>query len=254
MLRVLYADTRKLVFQSGLRECLLAIVGYLIAFFLIMQLAAHFMGAEIYVYEIHESYSSFAIILVTACTLMTTISDFTDGCIRNKLISGAGRTAVFLAAEISAVIQALVLSVTACVVSILLSLPLSQGPVVLTAADIAELWLVDTMACVAIAVFSAALIMVLGGKKSAFMTGICIAIVLKIVSMEVLDKLFPAQGECSLSGTKLALYSFYDRYVPYAYLGAPPHYEMWVYLAGTLGLILISLLAGIVIFNRKEIQ
>ena len=186
MLRVLYADTRKLLFHGGLRECLLAVTGYLIASFLFIRLAAHFMGAEMYVYEIHESYSSFAIFLVTACTLMTTISDFTDGCIRNKLISGAGRTAVFLSAEISGVIQALLLSVTACVVSLLLSIPLSQGPVPMTAADIAQLWIVNTLACVAIAVFSTMLIMVLGGKKGAFMTGICIAIVMKIVSMEVL--------------------------------------------------------------------
>ncbi len=254
MLRVLYADTRKLLFHGGLRECLLAVTGCLAGYVLLLMLVGHFMDGELLVSDVHGCYASFAVFLVTASTLMTTISDFTDGCIRNKLISGAGRTAVFLAAEISGIIQALILSAAACVVTLLLSIPLSQGPVHMTAADIAQLWFVNTLACVSIAVFTTALIMVLGGKKGAFTTGICIAIVMKIVSMEVLDKLYPAQGACSLSETKLALYSFYDCFVPYAYLGMAPHHEMWVYLAGSLGLILISTLAGLMLFRRKEIQ
>ncbi len=254
MFRVLHADARKLLFHGGLRECLLTVTGYLLGFFLLMKLAAHFMGAELYAYDIHSCYSSFAVFLVTACTLMTTISDFSDGCIRNKLISGAGRSAVFLSAEISGVIQALVLSAVACAESLLLALPLPDGAVPLTAGEIADLWIVNTLASMAIAVFTTMLIMVLGGRKSAFVTGIVFAVGMKIVSMEITDKLYPAQGVCSLSGTKLALYSFYDRFVPYAYLGMRPHHELWVYLAGSCGMILLSVAVGSLIFNRKEIQ
>ena len=98
------------------------------------------------------------------------------------------------------------------------------------------------------------LIMLLGGNRSAYTAGIAVAIGMNIFGREVVDKLYPSGGVCTLTGTKLMIYSFFDSYVPYAYPAFPLHHGMGTYFAGILGLTALSVLAGLVMFNRKEIQ
>ena len=124
----------------------------------------------------------------------------------------------------------------------------------MTVAELADYWLINTMACVAIAVFSTMLIMILGGKKISYIVGIALAVGFNIFNMEVNDKLYPTQGSCSLSGMKLAVYNFYDRFVPYSYLSMRPHHSILIYLAGAAGMIAVSVIIGMFIFNNKEIQ
>ena len=175
-------------------------------------------------------------------------------CIRNKLISGAGRDAVFLSASVTALLQALILSAVALAETVILSLIFTSGTGGMSIAGLADRWLVITLACMAIAVFSTMLIMLLGGNKSAYITGIAVAVCLNIFSLDVMEKLYPESGVCTLTGTKLQIYSFYDRFIPYAYPAYPPHHGMLTYLAGAAGTIALSLIIGLVLFNRKEIQ
>ena len=255
MFKLLYADCRKLLYHAGMREGLAAISGYLLVYTVVMKLVSRFVGSDITADEVHMTYSGIANLLVTACMLMTTVSDFSDGCIRNKLISGADRTAIFLSAEITGLIQAAILSAVACAESLLLSLIFTKGGMqTMTAAELADHWMINALSCMSIAVFSTMLIMVLGGSKLSYIVGIVIAVGLNIFTLMVLDKLYPEQGSCTLTGMKLTLYRFYDSFVPYAYLSMRQHHGMGSYLIGSLGLILISTVAGLLIFNKKEIQ
>lgn len=255
MFKLLYADTRKLIYHAGLRELVAAITVYLVGYTVMMKIVSHFMGGDISADDIHTCFASIATLLVSASTLMCTAGEYSDGCIRNKLISGAHRTEVFLSAEITAAMQAIILCAVAFTESVVLSLLCTKGGLIsMTLSELADYWLIITMACISIAVFSTMLVMILGGKKISYVVGIAAAVGLNIFSLEIIDKLYPTQGKCTLSGMKLMLYSFYDRYVPYAYLSMRPHYGTLTYLGGSLGLVIISLIAGILIFNKKEIQ
>ena len=254
MFKVINADLRKLIFHAGFRSCIIFVSVYLGGYTLLMKLITHFVNDTVYADELIACYGSVAVLLISACTLVTTVSDYADGCIRNKLISGAGRNAVFLSACISGAIQAIILSVTALIASVIFGLLFTDGLGTMTFTDLADRWLVISLAGVSIAVFSTMLIMLLGGKKSAYTAGIATAVGLNIFSLEVMDKLYPENGVCTLSGMKLKLYSFYDSYVPYAYPAVPVHHGMEKYLLGAFGMIAVSVIIGLVIFNRKEIQ
>ena len=255
MFKVLYADTRKLFFQRGLRECLAAVLLYITAYVALIKLVLFFVGGELYADDVYTAYSGLAVFLISGCTLIYTVSDYDDGCIRNKLISGAGRPAVFLSAVITGGTQAVLLCAAAFIESVILACIFTKGGLMtMTVAELADYWLINTMACIAIAVFSTMLIMILGGKKISYIVGIALAVGFNIFSMEVNDKLYPAQGSCSLSGFKLALYNFYDSYIPYSYLSMRPHHSTLTYLIGAAGLIVSSVIIGLVLFNRKEIQ
>ncbi len=254
MFKLLYADSRKLLYHSGMREGLITIAGYLVGYTLLMKIIAGYMGSDIVADDIHTAYRSVGILFITACTLMTMVSDFTDGCIRNKLISGARRSEVFLSAEIIALFEGVILTASACVISFILSLLFTKGGLqTMTAAELADHWLISTMSSVAVSVFSTMLIMLLGGNKLSYIVGMVLAIGTHIFNMEVIDKLYPETGLCTLTGAKLAFYRFYDSYVPYAYLSMRQHNGMMSYTLGSIGTILISLIAGLVLFSRKEI-
>ena len=96
MFKVLNADLRKLIYHAGLRECLVAVTIYLMGYTIVMKAISCFMDLTISADDIFNCYGSMTVLLVSICTLITTVSDYADGCIRNKLISGAGRSAVFM--------------------------------------------------------------------------------------------------------------------------------------------------------------
>ena len=105
-----------------------------------------------------------------------------------------------------------------------------------------------------IAMFSTSLIMIMGGKNISYVIGLGIAFVFRIIDMEVLDKLYPDYGICQLTGTKLKLYTFYDKYVPYAHCSGTPRWEMSSCVIGSVALIVISLIIGMIAFEKKEIK
>ena len=255
MFKVLYADTRKLFFHKGLRECLAAVLLYLLAYVAVIKLVLFFVDGEFYADDVYTAYAGLAVLLISGCTLVTTVSDYDDVFIRNKLISGAGRPAVFLSALITGGAQAVLLSMAAFIESLILAGIFTKGGLMtMTVEELADYWLINTMACIAIAVFSTMLIMILGGKKISYIVGIALAVGFNIFNMEVNDKLYPAQGSCSLSGFKLAMYNFYDRYIPYSYLSMRPHHSTLTYMIGAGGMIAVSVIIGLFIFNNKEIQ
>ncbi|MCR5585455.1 MAG: hypothetical protein K6F63_08500 [Lachnospiraceae bacterium] len=256
MLRVLASDLRKLFRDKTFLASMEANVSYALVIAVLLKIVKYFF--------IHESdlaaedtcftFQGISIFLVTASTLFTTISEYSDGCIRNKIISGARRHEVFLSAMICGMIQGLVHALIACFTSVLICFTLSSGFAILTAAEVINYWLLTALVCVTLGGFTTSLIMILGKSRFSYITGIALAVGMKIFSMEILDKLYPENGVCTLTGARLHIYLFFDRFVPYLHVTMPPHWPVADYLAGNLGLLLLATAAGLVLFRKKELQ
>lgn len=255
MIRLIYNDTRRLFTSTYFRLCILINIGYeLFTVIGLKVILALFLHQPLHADEVAFNYNAFAIFLVTASTLLTTINDFTEGGIRNKLISGANRRDIVFSSLFMGMLHGIIHSFVACITSIVVCRTMTEGYQAYNAQEIADYWLVMTLGCMAIGVLSTALIMILGGRKSAYVVGLSFAFVMRIYTAAVLSKLYPDKGNCTLTGAKLALFRFSDRYVPYLFISTRPHWGFGSYLIGSMGLILISTVFAIVIFNKKELK
>ncbi len=255
MFRNLYADTRSILLSKAFRYALEVIAVYQIFYLLFNKIIYSFIDtAELNADDIAFVYTAMAAFLVTAATLFITDREFSNGCIRNKIISGVKRTDAFLSAVCGGMLQGALYTVFACLISIPFAKFCTAGFIGYTIPEVADYWLVTIMACVAIGAFSTALVMMLGGSKLSYVIGLLVAFVMKVLDTAVLDKLYPEKGFCTLTGTKLAVYQFVDKYVPYSYLVIRPHYDMSCYVIGCAGMIIISVVIGLIVFNKKELK
>ncbi len=255
MFRILYSDTRKIFSLTGFRICLIANLAYqLFSMIILVVISRLAFGMQMDADGVFFQYTGFAAILVTASTLFTTTCDFSDGFMRNKLISGVRRYEIMLSAVIGGLLQGFIHAAVSSIFAVVFTPIFCTGFTGYTISEAAEYWLIITLASMAIGVFSTVLIMVLGGGKASYVVGLVISISMSIFSLRVIDQLFPSKGNCSLTGIKLMVYRFFDRFVPYMYFASRPHYEFSDYLMGSLGLIILSTIIGILIFNRKELN
>ncbi|WP_026529159.1 hypothetical protein [Butyrivibrio sp. VCD2006] len=255
MFRNLYADTRNILLSRGFHIALRVIAIYQIFYFLLIKIVFIFalkqtMAAE----EVAFIFANIAAFLVTAATLYISEREFSNGCIRNKIISGVRRTDAFLSAVIGGMLQGALYAMFACVISTVISVLFTGGYMTFSPPEIADYWLIITMACMTIGAFSTSLIMIFGGSKICYVIGLLIAFVIKVTNAFVLDALYPTKGFCKLTGTKLMAYRFIDRFIPYSYLASEPHYDMPSYLIGCGGLLIISVVIGLIVFNKKELS
>ncbi len=255
MFRNLYADTRSILLSRAFRLALWAIAFYQV-FYLAFEKALYtfFVGTAMGADDIAFIFNSIAAFVVTAATLFITDREFSNGCIRNKLISGVKRTDAFLSAVCGGMLQGAIYTIFAFVLSSILSGLFTIGFIGFSIPEAADYWLVTIMSCIAIGAFSTALVMMLGGNKLSYVIGLLLAFVMKVWDTFILDKLYPEKGFCKLTGTKLAVYSFVDRYIPYSYLITRPHYDMASYVIGCLAMVILSVVIGLIVFNRRELR
>ncbi|MCR5282033.1 MAG: hypothetical protein K6E18_01575 [Lachnospiraceae bacterium] len=253
MLRILYSDIRKTMQSRAFLICLITNVSYHILLVITLKVLYHFFfHNNITSDEVAFSFASIAIFLVTASTLISA-GEFSDGTMRNKLISGAKRSEVFFSGMITGMYQGFVHAAAAFVTSMLTSLLLTTGFEGYTIPEVADYWLLIIFSCMSIAGFSTALVLALGGRKISYVVGLSIAFGMKIFLLYVQDKLYPESGNCSLTGVKLAVFRFTDRFIPYSYLAMRPHWDSVSYILGCGSLILISAILGVMIFQKKEL-
>ena len=151
-------------------------------------------------------------------------------------------------------LQGVLLSIVAFVSSMAVLPMFTEGFMNYTIPEIEDYWLLITLSCMSVGAFSTALIMIFGGSKISYVAGLAIAFVMKVLDTYVLDKLYPEKGNCTLTGAKLFLFKFIDRFIPYSYFSMEPHWDTLSYLVGCLGLILISTAVGLFVFDKKEIH
>ncbi len=253
MLRILYSDIRKTMLSRFFQICLVTNVSCHVLLVILLKLISKiFLHTDIASDDVAFSFASMAIFLVTASTL-NSVSEFSDGTMRNKLISGAKRSQVFFSGMITGMYQGFVHAAAAFAAAMLTGLIFTTGFEGYTVPEVADFWLLIAASCMAIGGFSTALIMAFGGMKISYVVGLSIAFGMKIFTLYVQDKLYPEAGNCRLTGMKLAVFRFADRYVPYSYLAMRPHWDSVSYIIGCVGLILISAVIGVGLFQRKEL-
>ncbi|MBO4458195.1 MAG: hypothetical protein J5802_10785 [Butyrivibrio sp.] len=254
MFRNLYADTRSILSSRIFGLAMLAVFAGQTFDFVITKVIYLVIDASISAESIAYFYPSAAGFIVTAATLFITDREFSNGCIRNKIISGVKRSDAFLSAVCGGMLQAVMYTLFACVVSIFFSSFFTLGFMAESISEIADRWLVTTMACVAIGVFSTSIVMMLGGNKISYVVGLFLAFAMKVWDNRILGKLYPEKGHCTLTGMNLAVCRFIDRYVPYSYLVARPHYDMGSYIIGCSAMVIFSVVIGLVVFNKRELK
>lgn len=254
MFRNLYADIRSILLSRAFRTALSVIVTGQIFYLAMMKGLCYLTDLSLTADDIAYLYPSMASFLVTAATLFIIDREFSNGCIRNKLISGVKRTDAFLSAVLCAMLQGVIYTMFACVISVIISKLFTLGFLNNSTSEIADLWLITTMACMAIGVFSASVVMMLGGNKASYVVGLLIAFVMKVWDTRIIDKLYPTKGHCTLTGVRLEVYRFVDRYIPYSYLMQEQHYDMGSYIIGCSAMIIISVVVGLIVFNKRELK
>ena len=252
MLRILYSDIRKTMLSRAFQICVMTNVFYHLLLVITLKVVSMvFFHTNIASDDVGFCFTSIGIFLVTASTLITA-GEFTDGTMRNKLISGANRSEVFFSGMITGMYQGFVHAAVAFVTAMLMGLFFTTGFEGYTIPEVADFWLLITFSCMTIGGFSTAVILALGGRKISYVVGLSIAFGMKIFILYVQDKLYPESGNCHLTGAKLTLFRFTDRFIPYSYLAMRPHWDCVSYFLGCGGLILISALIGVAVFQKKE--
>ena len=254
MLKMLYTDIRNIFYNRGIKLVGLASVVYIIGTLLVSELILKLYDASMSADQIITTYPSIAIFIITSMTLLAFISEYTDGIIKNKLCSGAKRWHIFISAEMSSVLMTFFMTAIIQILTLVLAFACTDGFSNMTPAEVAFSFSETLVASVGIAVFSTSLIMMMGGKNASYVVGLGIAFAFKIVGMEVADKLYPEKGLCQLTGLKLKLYNFYDRFVPYAHCDGHPRWDMASCVIGSVVLIMISVVLGLIVFEKKEIK
>lgn len=256
MLKMLFTDFRSTFLSRGIKILMLIFSVYIIGYVIVMKVLLGLLdaGLELYADEVLMVYNETAIFVVTAATLIIYVSEFANGTIRNKLCSGAKRSDIFFAAIINSVFVAALISISCQILEIILALIFSKGLNNMTLSEAAYSLSETTISCIAIAVFSAAIIMILGGSYASYIVELGVAFFFKVFGLEVATKLYPEKGPVTITGSKLAIYQFYDKYVPYARCTGQPRWDVQSLLIGCAGLMLISIVAGMVIFNKKELK
>ena len=256
MLRVLYSDMRASLINKGIRLLAGVFAIYLIGYVVLMKILLYAIagGAGLNADDIITVYNETSIFVITAATLIIYVNEFMNGTIRNKLCSGAKRNEIFLAAIINSAFMATILAIMCQTLEIILSFIFTDGLYSLTLADAAYSLSETTISGIAIAIFSTSLIMMMGGTNASYVVGLGIALLFKLFGISVQQKLYPEKGFVSIKGAKLAIYTFYDRFVPYAHCSGTPRWTVTDTLMGSAGLILLAVAAGLIVFNKKELK
>lgn len=255
MLKMLYSDFRRLL-RNKILTIAAPILAVVYAFFMVGmdRVTSMILDQSIEYGDISLSeYPSIAALVLGIIAGLYTTTDFTEGTIRNKISTGAQRKHIFLSSCVISSITAFVLQLVYTCSTIIFSNVLLKG-MLQEPKDLWILFLVYSMAGISIAVLFTSVVFICGSSKVSYIVCPAIAMVFRILSLIVLDKLYPSNGICTLTGIRLQVYTFLDRFCPFLYLNGFTRWDAVSYLCGNLGLIVLSLAAAILIFDKKEIQ
>lgn len=255
MYKLLCADMRKIFLDKMFWIVIFCIsVPYIGGFSLLEAIIAKTKNIEgMYADSVFTLYPSVAAIIIGAFVGNCIGTEFREGTLRNKLATGAKRSDIFLAAAVVSAMAVTIFQVTATLSSALFGNLLLNG-FYMSAQEMVQSTLVYTAASIAAAIVFTAVAFGLGNGKISAMICMMIAVVLKFVCTEMVSKLYPASGECALTGAKYNFFRFVDQYVPFSYFNGGVRYEMKCYVLGCITTIGVALLAGLMIFQKKDMK
>ena len=174
------------------------------------------------------------------------------GCLRNKLIAGNSRVSCFMSSSFCSVVAALVTQLSVYLSSEVLGAIFGEG--LTFNAELGRYTLLRVLASVVLSVFFVALTFIFACNTGAYVAGGALSGAMVIFGLEILTKLYPDDGIIKITGTRLAVYSFIDKYVPFSYFSAPVLRDIKTYAMGLVGTLIIALVLGTIVSSRKELK
>lgn len=200
------------------------------------------------------TYSTSAAVYVAIMVTVFLHAEVSEGILRNKIISGKKRSVIFGSYCAVVAVYAVVLQVLS-VVSVAGSMFLCRAVFEIPSwTDVIFMTVLNAAAGACVSVFSCALYCIFCAGKAAMVLPALVVVCTKLGLMYVLYKLYPETGICTLTGVRLAVFTFLDRYVPFSYFLAMPHWDIASYAIGCGGMLILSLGIGIIVFDRIDIR
>lgn len=254
MRRVLYADMfnafRNPIFKSSMALALL----YPLLNALLFKLIYSFFDGDLPGEDVLTSYSSIASILISVAIVLLLVNDFTDGAIKNKVINGVRRTHIAFSAIATGTIVSALMCMCACVSQTIVIRFLTTGFSSLTAYDVSSYYIAQFASSVAVAVFMSSIVTIFGGTKIPYFLGLVLAFFFKVANTMVSLKLYPESGHITITGTRLAVYTLYDRFCPFAYFTGTLNHPISDCFIGCAVFIIVPILIALPVFKIKELK
>lgn len=255
MNNLLASDMRRMVrSKSFLWLCIVA-PAVLILSDVIMYLAARLLDIEVLIEssDLVGMFESRYAALVTALFVSCFLGHETvTGCLRNKIVCGNSRLSCFLSSCCCALPASILVHVSAYVMSFLCGVIFGKG---FTFDDTFFKYLgLRVASTLVLSVLFVTITYLFAGNNGAYVAGGALTSGMIIWGLDILSKLYPDDGIVKISGTKLMIYQFVDKYVPFSYPGTPVLRSLEVYATGLAGTLIVALLAGGLIFTRKDLK
>ena len=254
MTRILYSDLHRILKGRTVKAGMALIFGYTLFLTLFLKLVLYSIDAKLTSDDVLTAFPESAPFFIAASVLYIFLGDFSNGTIRNKIMCGVQKKTVAASAIILGSLVSVFFVIFSQVSGMLLAKVFTDGYETMTATEIGEFCLRNIIASSAAGSFITMILMVLGGTKLAYVAGLVITFFFRIATAEVLDKLYPESGTCLLEGTKLKLYTLYDQYCPYAHFTGLNYHDLTKCLIGCIILTAISLLTGMIVYEKREFK
>ena len=185
MLRILYSDLRFLLKNLGFKLTIAAAMLYVLGFVVILKIIMYFVndGSFIYGEDILSAYNDIAFIFITTISVILFSADFTNGTIRNKLISGLKKSEIFVSSVISGMVASVIMTVIVTLFEALLSIIFSEGFMTYNLAELSDNLLMLMVTAASVGAFMTMIVLVFGGKKMSYFAGFVTAFFLTILKM-----------------------------------------------------------------------
>lgn len=255
MLHVIKVDFRKiLIGKSYWRIVIAASIIYPLLRAVFLSILYHAVDETAYI-EMTDFMCYFNYSTIVIATLVTEFlhSEFHDGVMRNKLVSGQDRKTVFLSISFILSVVTMVMQSASEITVLIAAKLLGEELKDVIISELIKYSFVAIVTGIAIAIFYTAIYMCLENYRFVIAIPISISVFVKIVLTYILDKLYPSSGVCSLTGVRLVVYKMIDRFIPFAYCEGAMRWNLSDYISGTGILLLLSLIIGLTIFQRKDL-
>ena len=208
---------------------------------------------EFYADELIMDRASAIPFLLAIFTGLFVYTDFREGTIRNKVISGAKRSEIIGSMVVVSSVFAVYLCALIHILALLFGLFYKTG-FLDTPANLLTYTLVHTGSAVALAIFFTVITYLFGTNSFGAFLPISLCVLSGIVTLVITNDLFPDDGNCRLSPETYRIYHFIDAYSPTSYLDGMLRHGISSFCISVSATIILSLVIGLIVFSRKDLK
>lgn len=181
-------------------------------------------------------------------------SEISEGSLRNKIIAGKNRKKVLLSYCTVFSIISTVMIILSIITTALCSMIVKASFDIGTINEFITMIVIQIFANIAITVFLTVVFCVFSTNKASIVLPTLITAISKVFTLYIFEKLYPESGIPAVTGIKLEILNFFDKYVPFTYLLSEPHSGLTTSSISCLLFIVISFIIGCFVFERIDLK